>query len=442
MTHLSVLEWGRVAVGEGGFSRRQADQLLASARSHPLGGSEGTNILIDHHRWLRSQQVVGVVAGEACSLEILPKIDQLRDSGSLEDRAGLRHRLVQMLDVALDLEINLGREAAMARQDETLLDILIRAFADQLTSAVRRGLPRQYLRFVDDLPTMRGRLDVTRQFTTHAVRPDRLSCQFDVLSPDMALLQVMKACVVLLTRYARRAESVRRLSELRVALTEVSDVPPHLLAWKLITIDRSNRQWRSLLSLARQFLHREWQATHRANDICDHVGVTLLFSMNSLFESYVAALLRRALASQGFEVVSQGGLRYCLNEIVPGGAPGRPLFRTKPDCIVRRDGSTVLVIDTKWKRLANAARDAKRGVSQADVYQLMAYARLYGAARLMLLYPYHADLEGPGALARYRVNAGGSEERLTVASIDVSADRIATIELLKALALAEVRVAA
>lgn len=442
MTHLSILEWDRVAVGEGGFSRRQADQLLAAARSHPLGGAEGTNILIDHHRWLRSQQVVGIVAGEGCSLEILPKIDQLGDAVSPEGRAGLRHRLVQMLDVALGLEINLGRDAAMARQDETLLDILIRAFADQLTNEVRRGLPRQYLRCEEDLPTLRGRLDVTRQFTTLAVRPDRLACQFDILSPDTALLQVMKACVVFLARQARRAETVRRLAELRVALADVADVHPHHLAWDKIAIDRSNRRWRSLLALARLFLRREWQATHRANDLRDLAGVSLLFPMNDLFEAYVAALLRKALAPEGYEVVSQGGLRYCLNEIAPDGTLGRPLFRTKPDCMVRRNGRTVLVIDTKWKRLTAAGSDPKRGVSQADVYQLMAYARLYDSARLMLLYPHHLDLEGEGALARHRLNVAGADERLTIASIDVGADRLATMASLKALVLGEAMVPA
>lgn len=438
MTHLSVLEWDRVAVGDGGFSRRQADHLLAAARSHPLGGAEGTNILIDHHRWLRSQQIVGVVAGDGCSLEILPKIERLGDAGSPEGRAGLRHRLVQMLDVALGLEINLGRDAAMARQDETILDILIRAFADQLTNEVRRGLPRQYLQCEEDLPTLRGRLDVKRQFTTLAVRPDRLACRFDTLSPDTALLQVMKTCVVFLSRHTRRAETVRRLSELRVALADVSDVHPQHLRWDKIAIDRSNRRWRSLLALARLFLRRDWQATHRANDQRDPVGVTLLFPMNDLFEGYVAALLRRALTPLGYEVVAQGGLRYCLNELAPDGTLGRPLFRTKPDCVVRRGGRTVLVIDTKWKRLTSAASDPKRGVSQADVYQLMAYARLYGSARLMLLYPHHAGLEAKGRLARHRINVEGADEQLTVASIDVAAGRLATVEALKSLTLEEV----
>jgi 5-methylcytosine-specific restriction enzyme subunit McrC len=438
MTHLSVLEWDRVAVGEAGFSRRQANQLLAAARSHTLGGDEGTNILTDHHHWLRSQQVVGVLAGEGCSLEILPKVDQLCDAGTSEGRAGLRHRFVQMLDVALGLEINLGREAAMNRQDETLLDILIRAFADQLTNEVRRGLPRQYLRCEEDLPNLRGRLDVTRQFTVLVVRPDRLACQFDILSSDTALLQVMKACVVFLTRQARRAETVRRLAELRVALADVGEIHPHHLAWEKIAIDRSNRRWRSLLTLARLFLRRDWQAPHRANDVRDSAGLTLLFRMNDLFEAYVAALLGKALAPQGYEVVSQGGLRHCLNEIAADGTSGRSLFRTKPDCMVCRDGRALLVIDTKWKLLTAAGRDVKRGVSQADIYQLMAYARLYDSARLMLLYPHHADLEGQGVLARYGFNVPGAEEQLIIASIDVAADRLVTIEALKALTLAEV----
>ncbi|WP_374452985.1 hypothetical protein [Phenylobacterium sp.] len=179
-----------------------------------------------------------------------------------------------------------------------------------------------------------------------------------------------------------------------------------------------------------------------SNDLHDLAGVTLLFPMNDLFEAYVAALLRKALAPEGYEVVSQGGLRYCLNEIAPDGTFGRPLFRTKPDCMVRRNGRTVLVIDTKWKRLTAAGSDPKRGVSQADVYQLMAYARLYDSPRLMLLYPHHPDLEGEGALARHRLNVPGADERLTIASIDVAADRLATMASLKALVLGEAMVPA
>ena len=36
MTHRTVHEWGRVAVGDVGFTRGQADALLAAARAHPF----------------------------------------------------------------------------------------------------------------------------------------------------------------------------------------------------------------------------------------------------------------------------------------------------------------------------------------------------------------------------------------------------------------------
>ena len=38
----------------------------------------------------------------------------------------------------------------------------------------------------------------------------------------------------------------------------------------------------------------------------------------------------------------------------------------------------MLVIDTKWKRFGLNLEDAKHGVALADVFQMMAYGRLYG----------------------------------------------------------------
>ncbi|MGR3370470.1 MAG: 5-methylcytosine restriction system specificity protein McrC [Sagittula sp.] len=58
------------------------------------------------------------------------------------------------------------------------------------------------------------------------------------------------------------------------------------------------------------------------------------------------------------------------------------LFQTKPDILIRRGGTVTHVIDTKWKRISSRIDDPKQGVSQADVYQMMAYAQLYLAPRL------------------------------------------------------------
>lgn len=427
MTHLAISEWGRVPVeaGADGFSRTQANALLAAARAHRSGGREGTAILTDHHRHLTAGQVVGVLAAPGCSLEILPKVDP---SASQEMPATVRRRLIHMLDVALGLGLSQGGAAPLARQSETLLDILIRIFTGKLLDEVRRGLPRLYVQCEDDLPALRGRLDVVRQFTAHAVRPDRLACCFDALTVDTPLLQIMKAAVVFLGKHAHATETRRHLIELRHLLEDVRDVPVRALPWHKVQLDRSNRRWRNLLAMARLFLKRDWQATHREARAGE--GITLLFPMNDLFEAYVAALLRRALAGSGIEVVSQGGLKSCLGEWTEGEDCTGTRFQTKPDIILRRAGRDIAIIDTKWKKLG-ALDDPKHGVSHADVYQLMAYARLYDCSDLMLLYP-----ATPGADGGVRRNFGihGGSERLRIATLDVARSVPEIVVSLRALA--------
>lgn len=417
MSHLSVSEWGRVPVldrpDEAGFTRAQANALIAAARAHPLGGDEGTGILSDHYRHLTARQMVGVIAAPGCSLEILPKIDPA-EGDDIETRSTVRQRLVRMLDVALGLNIGDGAAASMARQQESLLDILMRIFADKLLTEARRGLPRMYLAQEQDLPALRGRLNMVRQFTAHAVRPDRLACRFDALSNDIPLLQVMKACVIALRRHARAGATMRKLDELRFVLADISDFGVSALPWRSVRIDRTNRRWETLYGLARLFLKRDWQATHRAFDAGQ--GITLLFPMNDLFEAYVAALIRKAIRPLDLSVESQGGRLFCLIE-----EGGRRRFQTKPDLILRRrpkdGGKVVAIIDTKWKRLSPLVEDRKHGVSQSDVYQMMAYGQLYNCRELVLLYPHHAGLGETALALPYRVS--NSADRLNLRSVDV-----------------------
>lgn len=99
------------------------------------------------------------------------------------------------------------------------------------------------------------------------------------------------------------------------------------------------------------------------------------------------------------------------------GENGKPRFQTTPDILIKRAGKAVMVIDTKWKQIGRNPEDKKRGVSQSDVYQVMAYARLYECRDVMLLYPHHAGLGVELLEAGYTMIGG--DERLRIASIDL-----------------------
>lgn len=137
-------------------------------------------------------------------------------------------------------------------------------------------------------------------------------------------------------------------------------------------------------------------------------------------------MLRPALAGSDIEVVAQGGLRNCLGPWVADEDCIGTTFQTKPDIILRRGNRVLTIVDTKWKSLAEPF-EGKGGVSQADVYQLMAYARLYRCDDLVLLYP---TATGSAAGERTAFGMAGGREKLRIAQVDIAADKETIIRAL------------
>lgn len=411
MIQRTLLEWQTIRHGEGqdAIPAQVADRVAAVAASSPLAGRGGNGVLEHGRRGLRARGVVGIIATQDCTLEILPKIDFQGEEG---DKAvgSIRRRLIHMLSIALDMKIEAGQMTSLDWQRDTLLEILVRLFSEKLLDALRHGMPRRYAGVEEDLPALRGRINLTRQFSVLAAEPVKLACRYDVLSSDIALNQIMKAAVARLVRVARNGDNQRRLLELRSAYADIADVPIAFLRWDEVVLDRTNRRWSALLNLARLLLGERFQTTSAG----DSSGFSLLFEMNTLFEEYIARSLVRALADQDIRVVSQGGRLYCLET-----EERRGLFQTRPDILLKRGNAVVQVIDTKWKRVAGRMDDPKQGIAQADVYQMMAYGQLYSCSKLTLLFPHHAGLAtSEGIQNSNRITS--SERLLEVATIDIA----------------------
>lgn len=429
MPAYTVREWDRLeyGIGKENIPPEHADRLAALATRSAFAGRGGSGVLEHGRHALRARGVVGILASGDVSLEILPKIDVVPGAGVDIQNAAIRRRLVHMLAVALDLKIDLGSMTNLEWQNNTLLEILIRVFCDKLTAVLRKGMPRRYVECDEDLPSLRGRLDITRQFTRHAVNPSRLACQFDFLSENIALNQIMKAAVTRLLSISRRTANQQRLRELAFVYGEITDLPVSALRWGEVVIDRTNRPWLELFSMAQLFLQDRYQTTTGG---AGH-GTAMLFEMNTLFEEYVGRKVTRLLSGTDYKVSLQGGRLFCLT----GQGSERGLFQTKPDILIRRGGVVTHVIDTKWKRISSRIDDPKQGVSQADVYQMMAYAQLYGAPRLTLLYPYHPGL-GIYSDVHARHCITGHATILETASIDVS-DSPSEMDALRRLLMAD-----
>ena len=387
---LSLREWDHLPVGEAGVTEAVAQRLLLVSERVTRRLRVPQPVLARTARpSLQAGQVVGVLQVPGASVEILTKIDGPCDA--------VRQALVHMLAETHGLPVADSELASLSTQSQSFLEILIAIFANRLLTAVRRGLPHRYRNRQDDLSVLRGKLDIRRQTARHLLRFDLLACSFEELSADTPLNRVLKAAVVRLGSIARHTANIRRLSELSARLEFVGASRDPLR--EPVALDRTNTAFHSLYLWARLFLAGDWQSTTSGGK----EGVALLFAMNDLFEAFVGRSLKTALVSRSVRLQHTG--RHALT------AQGSPVFALRPDIVVDGD----IVVDTKWKELK--PDDPVAGVDQSDVYQMLAYARAYEARRLVLLYPWHNDLPGPGIYRRWHVP--GTAVPFDIATVDI-----------------------
>jgi 5-methylcytosine-specific restriction enzyme subunit McrC len=411
---ISLREYGRLYVGEFDPAKPSvtAEQAAFLTGLKPVYG-------FDVFKWtnrhtITAQQYVGTVQVGGLTIDVLPKIEGAAAAAS--DTA-VRHNLVAMLLVALDLDIGEGDMARIAVQRQGILDILIRLFCDKLFAQVHRGLVRRYEAQEGQLAVLRGRLGVTEQVRLNAANSARLFCRFDEFQADNPLNRVFKAALRLLLRVAKNLENQRRLAELLLAFEEVADIRVASLPWHQVGFDRLNERYRPAFRLAELFLKRT------APDVTGGraAGFSLFFDMNSLFEEYVGRVAVRVFRFRRIQVRLQGPQRFLAVD-ESGGANA---FAMRPDAVGTKHGQVAWIIDTKWKQLS--PEEAREGASQSDLYQMYAYANNYGCGDVVLLYPHYAALGAhAGTTASYRLQTpvrtqvGFGVARIRTATIDLS----------------------
>jgi 5-methylcytosine-specific restriction enzyme subunit McrC len=361
---------------------------------------------------LRAAQHVGVVRLGGRAVEVLPKI--YRASGgaaSREERAlEATRNLLHMLAQSGRLPVREHALAPLLRRGDDWFEILTRLFASHLLEEWQRGAFRHYREEEAVLPVLKGRWRVAESLRRPA-RRHLFPVAFDEFTADNPLNRVFRFVVERLWRLTRDGGNRRLLGELRQWMEEVP-VPAHATAREAAPalLTRLSARFEPLLNLARLFL--EGGSLQLAAH--DFTTFAFVFDMNQLFESFVVGFIRRHR-----ERVLPEALKAC--DLLPQsyGAPhhlalddtGRPAFSLHPDLAFRRGASFPLLLDAKYKRLDPA--DRKLSISQADFYQMHAYARCYRCPRVILLYPQTAEMREP-LRARFALEGGGTVEAATV----------------------------
>ena len=392
-------------------------QVSGSAFDHLCRLSEGFSkngarlLQIEGRTRLKLDNFVGVVQTPCgTTLEIVPKHHS--EGGSLQDARALLRKLLLSL---LDLPTREVGAAALQLFDAPLSEWVMRQFLQHLDVLVSRGLRFEYRRIEEELPFLRGQLDVARQLQQPPGRAHRFQVRHDIYLPDRPENRLLRLALERVRLNTQDPENWRLAQELSFRLTEVPcsrQVQHDFRAWaqdRLLAHYRPVRPWCELI------LGQHMPLAVAGN----YQGLSLLFPMEKLFERYVARWLRQQLSADAVLRTPARSQSLCQHE-------GQPMFQLEPDLYVTHQGLR-WVLDTKWKLLDASDRGNKYGLSQSDCYQLYAYGQKYlgGEGRMALIYPATERFRSP--LPHFTFD---SRLHLEVLPFDLDRDKLAGMERL------------
>lgn len=298
-----------------------------------------------------------------------------------------------------------GFRGDFAYAEETALpEFVARAFADAAEKAFARGLLRGYVEREEALQTIRGRIRFDDQIRRRFGLPLPVEVRYDEFTDDILSNRLVKAANRLLRRAGPLSPGTRRrLGRIDALLDGVLLCGYPRNAVPEVKFDRLNGHYEAVVALARLVLrygaHEAERGEVRAS------GFTM--DMNQVFQEFVTAALREKLAPYGGKLRSDKGSPAAhLDE------EGRVALY--PDLVWREGGRCVFVGDAKYKRIPNRDRDDR--ASNADLYQILAYATALDLPGGMLVYA--KDDQSEANETTYTVRHAG--KRLQVAALDLS----------------------
>ncbi len=311
-------------------------------------------------------------------IEVLPKID-FGETG--DDVSKTKKIFLKMLRTMKDFEGKVFSDANMNVDRMNLYEIFINMYLGEVRQLVKKGIKSAYVSQEDNLNYFKGKLLVNSHIRANTVHKERFFVAYDEFHPNRPENRLVKSTLLKLQKLTTSSENAKEIYRLLSFFEMVEPSTNYEKDFSKVVIDRNTKDYGMLMQWSKVFLmNKSFTTFSGAKD-----SKAILFPMESVYESYVARMLKKVMVPQGWDVSTQDKGYYLFEQ-------PRKQFALRPDIVLYR-GNRCVVLDTKWKSLVDNP-GANYGISQGDMYQMYAYSKKYSTSEIYLLYPMNKDFRG------------------------------------------------
>ena len=282
----------------------------------------------------------------------------------------------------------------MAGEDfDNIYQLFAEILAKGISHQLKQGLHKSYVAKNDDLPTLKGKLDINGTIQNRIQRRMVMSCTYDDLSENNAFNQIVKTTAELLIN-ERTVKSRQRqvLRKLMLFFANVDTVDVTRIKWSRLRFDRNSRTYQMLLNICyfviKDLLMTTETGNHKMFGFSDE-------NMSRLFEKFVLEYYIRwhsELKPKAKKIEWNIDYEASDTTVLPD---------MKTDILLQGARRT-LIIDTKYYGNNLQQQFDKWTINSPNIYQIHSYVMNYdknhtGKVDGMLLYAKtDADIQPDG----------------------------------------------
>jgi 5-methylcytosine-specific restriction enzyme subunit McrC len=167
-----------------------------------------------------------------------------------KDKSILINNIYHMLSYAFQaLNQETYEDVAVESFDE-MYNLLAAILSKGIGLQLKQGLYREYISRQEELSVMRGKINMPGTIKNRLAHKRVLTCDFDELSENNLLNQILKTTVTLLLRNGKvQAKYKDDLKKKMLYFSNVEIIEPTGIKWSSIRFQRNNQTYRMLVSI-------------------------------------------------------------------------------------------------------------------------------------------------------------------------------------------------
>ena len=282
-----------------------------------------------------------------------------------KDKSIFIKNIYYMLSYAFTTLNQGGYEDLAIEEFENIHNLFAAILAKGIGRQLKQGLYREYRNRKENIAVIRGKIDMPKTIQIRLARKRLLACEYDELSENNLLNQIIKTTVVILLQHANVELKYKNdLKKEMLFFTNVDILDPKSIRWASIRFQRNNSTYRMLVGLC-QFVLDGMLLTTESGEY----KLTAFLDdqrMSRLYEKFILEYYTKE-CPQVKATVSQ--IPWALDDGI-----GTLLPVMQSDIMLTK-GNEVLIIDAKYYTHTMQNQYGVYTLHSGNLYQIFTYVK-------------------------------------------------------------------